>query len=80
MNRMNNEYEIIELSDPVDLFFISSVVNPECSDVGVSCDPDSVCIPSTCIFVASLFQFYLITVSHSYCWIFLSLLVRFMTC
>ena len=42
MNRMNNEYENIELSDPVDSFFISSVVNPECSDGSVSCDPDSV--------------------------------------
>ena len=46
MNRMNNEYENIELSDPVDSFSISSIVNSECSDVGVSCDPDSVWIPS----------------------------------
>ena len=42
MNRMNNEYENIELSDPVDSFSISYVVNPECSDVSVSCDSDSV--------------------------------------
>ena len=55
MNRMNNEYEIIEVSDPVDLFFISSVVNPECSDVGVSCDHDSVWIPSTGKFIFFLF-------------------------
>ena len=50
MNRMNNEYENIELSNPIDSFSISSVVNPECSDVDVSCDPDSVWIPSTGIF------------------------------
>ena len=47
MNRMDNEYEYIELSNPVDSFSISSVVHPECSDVCVSCDPDSVWIPST---------------------------------
>ena len=44
---MENEYGNIELSDPVDSFSISSIVNPDCSDVGVSCDPDSVWIPST---------------------------------
>jgi len=47
---MNNEYENIELNDPVDSFSISSIVNPECYDVGVSCDPDSVWIPSTGFF------------------------------
>ena len=56
MNRMVNEYENIELSDPVDSFSISSLVNPECSDVGVSCDPDSVWIPSTCNFCCFLFS------------------------
>ena len=55
MNQMNNECENIELSDPVDSFSISSVVNPECYDVGVSCDPDSVWIPSTGIFFAPFF-------------------------
>ena len=74
MDRMNNDYENIELSDPVDSFSISSVVHPECSDVGVSCDPDSVWIPSAGNFVASFFQFFLIMVSHLYCWICLSLL------
>ena len=44
---MNNDYENIELSGPVDAFSISSVVRPECSDVGVSCYPDSVWIHST---------------------------------
>ena len=71
---MNNEYENIELSAPVHSFSISSVVIPECSDVGVSCDPDSVWIPSAGNFVASFFQFFLIMVSHLYCWICLSLL------
>ena len=46
MDRMNNDYGSIELSDPVDSFSISSVVHPKCSVVGVSCDPDSVWIPS----------------------------------
>ena len=55
MSRMNNEYENIELSDPADSFSISSVVNPECYDVGVSCDPDSVWIPSTYNFFCFLF-------------------------
>ena len=55
MNRMNNEYENIELSDPVYSFSISSVVNPDCSDVGVSCDHNSVWIPSTGIFFAPFF-------------------------
>ena len=74
MSQMNNEYENIELSDPADSFSISSVVNPECSDVGVFCDPNSVWIPSTCNFFASFFQFYLRTVSHSDYWVYLSLL------
>ena len=39
---MNNGYENIELSDPVNSFSILFVVHPECSVVGVSCDPDSV--------------------------------------
>ena len=65
MDRMNNDSENIELSDPVDSFSISSVVHPEWSVVGVSCDPDSVWIPSTGNFFACFFQFYLITVSHS---------------
>ena len=48
MNRMNNEYENIELSDdPVYSISISSVVNSEYYEVGVSCNPDSVWIPST---------------------------------
>ena len=64
---MNNDYEIIELSDPVDSFSILSIVHPECSVVGVSCYPDSVWIPSTGNLFASSFQFYLITVSHSDC-------------
>ena len=49
---MDNEYGNIELSDPVDSFSISSIVNPDFSDVGVSCDPDSVWIPSTGNFFA----------------------------
>ena len=60
MNRMNNEYENIELSDPVDSFSISYVVLPECPDVGVSCVPDSVWIPSTgncfCFLFSMLFD------------------------
>ena len=44
---MDNEYGNIELGDPVDSFSLSSIVNTDCSDVGVSCDPDSVWIPST---------------------------------
>ena len=47
MNRMDNEYGNIELSGPVDSISISSIVNLDCSDVGVSCDPESVWIPST---------------------------------
>ena len=57
MNRMVNEYENIQLSDPADSFSIPSVVNPECSDVGVSCDPDSVWIPSTGIFLLPFSNF-----------------------
>ena len=60
---MNNDSENIDLSDPVDSFAISSVVHPECSVVGISCNPDSVWIQV--IFFACFFQFYLITVSHS---------------
>ena len=59
MNRMNNEYENIELSDPVDSFSISSIVHPGCSVVGVSCDPDSVRIPSTGNFFSFLFSNFL---------------------
>ena len=70
---MNNDYEIIELSDPVDSFSILSIVHPECSVVGVSCYPDSVWIPSTGNLFA-FFQFYLATVSHSNCLIYWSLL------
>ena len=52
MNRIDNEYGNIELSDPVDSFSISSIVNPEYSDVGVSYDPYSAWIPSTGIYFA----------------------------
>ena len=55
MNRMDNEYGNIELSGPVDSISISSIVNLDCSDVGVSCDPDSVWIPSTGNFFAFFF-------------------------
>ena len=44
---MENANRNIELSDPVDSFSLSSIVDPGCSDVGVSCDPDYVWIPST---------------------------------
>ena len=57
MNRMNNEYENIELSDPVDSFSISSIVNPDYSDIDVSYDPDSVWIPSTSNFFAFFSNF-----------------------
>ena len=58
MNRMENEYENIELSNPIDSFSISSIVNLDCSDIGVSCDPDSVWIPSTGnFFLLFFFQF-----------------------
>ena len=50
MNRIDDEYGNIEPSGPVDSVSISSIVNPECYDVGVSCDPDSVWIPSTGFF------------------------------
>ena len=60
MDRMNNDSENIELSDPVDSFYISSGVHPECSVVGVSCDTDSVWIPSTgncfCLLFSILFD------------------------
>ena len=54
---MDNEYGNIELSDPVNSFSISSIVNPDFSDIGVSCDPDSVWIPSTGNFFALFFNF-----------------------
>ena len=57
MNRMDNEYGNIELSGPVDSISISSIVNSDCSDVGVSCDPDSVWIPSTSNFFAFFSNF-----------------------
>ena len=47
MNRLNNDSDNIDVSDPVDYFSISSVVHLECYVVGVSCNPDSVWIPST---------------------------------
>ena len=50
MSQMENVNRNIELSDPVDLLSLSSIVNPDYSDVGISCDPDSVWIPSTCNF------------------------------
>ena len=52
---MDNEYRNIELGDPVDSFSISFIVNLDCSDVGISCDPDSVWIPSTVNFVCFFF-------------------------
>ena len=57
MSRKENEYGNIELSDPVDSFSLSSIVNPDCSNVGVSCDPDSVWIPSTSNFFAFFSNF-----------------------
>ena len=51
---MDNEYGNIELSGPVDSFSISSIANLDCSDIGVSCDPDTVWIPST----GNLFAFF----------------------
>ena len=74
MNRMDNEYGNIELSGPVDSISISSIVNLDCSGVGVSCDLESVWIPSTGNFFAFFFQFYLVTVSHDNCLIYWSLL------
>ena len=47
MDRLNNDSDNIDLSDPVDSFSISSIVHPECSVVGVFCNPDYVWIPST---------------------------------
>ena len=52
MNRMDDEYRNIEPSGTVDSIYISSIVNPDCSDIGLSCDPDSVWIPSTGNFFA----------------------------
>ena len=59
---MNNDSDYIDLSDPVDSFFISSIVHPEYSVVGVSQNPDSVWFPSIDVFL----NLYLITVSHSH--------------
>ena len=56
MNRMDDGYGNIELSDPVDSVSFSSVVNVDCSDVGVSFGPDSVWVPSTGNFVAFIFK------------------------
>ena len=74
MSQMENVNKNIELSDPVDSFSLSSIVNPDCSDVGVSCDPDSVWIPSTGNFFCFFSQFKLVTVSHSFFLIYWSLL------
>ena len=52
MNRIDDEYGNIEPSGPVDSVSISSIVNLDCSNIGVSCDPDSVWIPSTGNFFA----------------------------
>ena len=52
---MDDEYGKIEPSGPVDSVSISSIVNLDCSDIGVSCDPDSVWIPSTGNFLHFLF-------------------------
>ena len=49
---MDDEYGNIEPSGPVDSISISSIVNLDCSDIGLSCDPDSVWIPSTGNFFA----------------------------
>ena len=57
MNRMDNGYGNIELSDPVDSVSFSSVINQDCSYVGVFCDPDSVWIPSTGNFFAFFSNF-----------------------
>ena len=54
---MDNGYGNIELSDPVDSVSFSSVVNLDCSDVGVFCDPDSVWNSSTGNFVVFIFKF-----------------------
>ena len=54
---MDNGYGNIELSDPVDSVSFTFIVNLDCSDVGVSCDPDSVWIPSTGNFVAFFSNF-----------------------
>ena len=52
---MDDEYGNIEPSGPVDSVSISSIVNLDYSDIGVSCDPDSVWIPSTGNFFPILF-------------------------
>ena len=57
MNQMDDGCGNIELSAPVDSVSFSSVINQDCSDVGVFCDPDSVWIPSTGNFVAFIFKF-----------------------
>ena len=46
MNRMDDEYGNIEPSGPVDSISISSAVNLDCSDIGLSCGPDFGWIPS----------------------------------
>ena len=48
---MNNDYDYIDLSDPVDSFSISSIVHLEFSVVGVSQNPDSFWFPSISIFL-----------------------------
>ena len=55
--KMNNDSDYIDLSDPVDSFFISSVVHPEYSVVGVSQNPDSVWFPSIGFFWFDVFNF-----------------------
>jgi len=75
MNRMDDEYGNIEPSHPVDSISISSSVNLDCSDIGLSCGPDSDWIPSKGNFFAFFcFHFYLVTVSHYNCNLFWSLL------
>ena len=54
MNQMDNGYGNIELSDTVDSVSFSSIVNLDCSDVGVSCYPDSIWIPS----IGNFFAFF----------------------
>ena len=49
---MDDEYGNIEPSGPVDSVSISSIVNLDCSDIGLSCGLDSVWIPSTGNFFA----------------------------
>ena len=44
--RMDNDYDYIDLSDPVDSASISSIVHREYYVVGVHCHPNSVWFPS----------------------------------